>query len=227
MTVKDRSGLNGQCKRRDKEVAIKILWLLIFGSALLWSGIQPKDQLTWLLEVFPALVGVAVLGWTYQRFRLTPMVYILILAHSIILMVGGHYTYAEVPLFDWLTEMFNWSRNNYDKLGHLAQGLVPAMIAREVIVRKQIVRGVAWQNFFIISVCLALSAVYELLEWWVALISEQAADAFLGKQGYVWDTQSDMMYAFIGAVLALGILSRWHDAQLARFAPLKKPKTEQ
>jgi putative membrane protein len=130
-------------------------------------------------------------------------------------MVGGHYTYAEVPLFDWLTALFDGSRNNYDKLGHLAQGFVPAMIARELIIRKQIIQGVAWQNFFIVTFCLALSAFYEMTEWWVALLSAEAAESFLGTQGYVWDTQSDMMYAFIGALLALGLMRKIHDRQLA------------
>ncbi|WP_245539535.1 DUF2238 domain-containing protein [Thiomicrorhabdus arctica] len=188
----------------------------------IWSGIHPKDQLTWFLEVFPALVGLIILAWTYRRFQLTPLLYFLILVHSIILMVGGHYTYAEVPLFDWLSELFNWSRNNYDKLGHLAQGFVPAMIARELILRKQIIKGTVWQNFFIITFCLALSAFYEILEWWVALTSEEAAEAFLGTQGYVWDTQSDMLYALMGAILALGLLRKWHDSQLAQLTSGKK-----
>ena len=189
---------------------------------LIWSGFHPKDQLTWFLEVFPALVGVLVLAWSYKRFRLTPLLYVLILVHSLILMVGGHYTYAEVPLFDSISHLFDWSRNNYDKLGHLAQGFVPAMITRELILRKQIINGEVWQTFFILTFCLALSAFYEIIEWWVALTSEEAADAFLGTQGYVWDTQSDMMYAFIGAVLALGLLSKWHNAQLAQMTPANK-----
>lgn len=201
---------------KSKGVVIKIGWILIFSVVLIWSGIYPKDRITWFLEVFPALVGLLVLALTYHRFRLTPMLYFLILVHSIILMVGAHYTYAEVPLFDWLTDVFDWSRNNYDKLGHLAQGFVPAMIAREIIIRKQIIQGTIWQGFFIVSFCLALSALYELIEWWVALFSEEAAEAFLGTQGYIWDTQSDIMYALIGALLALGLLSKWHNAQLAK-----------
>ncbi len=205
-----------------KEVVIKIGWILIFGLVFIWSGIYPKDQLTWFLEVFPALAGLIILAWTYRRFQLTPLLYFLILVHSIILMVGGHYTYAEVPLFDWLSELFNWSRNNYDKLGHLAQGFVPAMIARELILRKQIIKGTVWQNFFIITFCLALSAFYEMMEWWVALTSEEAAEAFLGTQGYVWDTQSDMLYALMGAILALGLLRKWHDSQLAQLTSGKK-----
>lgn len=190
--------------------------MLIFSLVLIWSGIHPKDQITWFLEVLPTLVGLLVLALTYNRFRLTPLLYFLILVHCIILMVGGHYTYAEVPLFDWLKEPFDWSRNNYDKLGHLAQGFVPAMIAREIIIRKQIIRDPFWQGFFIVSFCLALSALYELLEWWVALLSEKAAEAFLGTQGYIWDTQSDMLYALIGSLLALGLLSKWHNSQLAQ-----------
>lgn len=168
------------------------------------------------MEVFPALIGVAVMAYTYSSFRLTPLVYILILLHSIILMIGGHYTYAEVPFFDYLKEVFELSRNNFDKLGHLAQGLVPALIAREILIRKQVIPSVAWRNFFIVCFCLALSAMYELVEWWVALMSEEAADAFLGTQGYIWDTQSDMWLALVGAVLGLLLLSKWHDRQLSR-----------
>lgn len=191
---------------------------------LVWSGIHPKDQLTWFLEVLPTLIGLLVLAWTYHSFRLTPLLYFLILVQSIVLMVGGHYTYAEVPLFDRLSELFDWSRNNYDKLGHLVQGFVPAMIARELILRKQIIKGAVWQNFFIVTFCLALSAFYEMLEWGVALLSEEAAETFLGTQGYIWDTQSDMMYALIGAVLALGLLRKWHNAQLAQVESDKKAK---
>lgn len=190
--------------------------MLIFSLVLIWSGIHPKDQTTWFLEVLPALIGLVVLALTYSRFRLTPLLYFLILVHCIILMVGGHYTYAEVPLFDWLKEPFDWSRNNYDKLGHLVQGFVPAMIAREIIIRKQIIQDPFWQVFFIVSFCLALSAIYEILEWWVALLSEEAAEAFLGTQGYIWDTQSDMMYALIGSLLALGLLRKLHNSQIAQ-----------
>jgi len=196
---------------------MKWLWLSIFFGVLIWSGIQPHDYYTWLLEVFPALIGFVVLVMTRKSFPLTPLVYSLILIHSIILMVGGHYTYAEVPLFDWIREVFHQSRNNYDKLGHFAQGFVPAMIAREIIIRKGIINGRGWQVFFIICFTLALSAFYELIEWWVALLSDEAASAFLGTQGYVWDTQSDMAFALVGAITALLTLSRWHDRQLKRF----------
>jgi len=195
----------------QKGEQMKYLWLLIFIGVLLWSGIHPKDQYTWFLEVVPALIGLVVLIATYRTFPLTPLVYTLILIHSIILMIGGHYTYAEVPFFDHL---FGMVRNNYDKVGHFAQGFVPAMIAREIIIRKNIIHGKGWQNFFIISFCLGFSAFYELIEWWVALFSGEDAEAFLGTQGYVWDTQSDMALALLGAIMALLTLSRWHDRQI-------------
>ena len=189
------------------------LWIVFFAGVLLWSGIGPKDRLTWVLEVAPAVIGAAVLAATYRRFPLTPLVYWLILLQSIILMVGGHYTYAEVPWFDHL---FGSTRNNYDKVGHFAQGFVPAMIAREIVRRLDVIRGEGWRFFFIVSFCLGLSAFYELIEWWVALTSKEAADAFLGTQGYVWDTQSDMGWALLGAVCALILLRKWHDRQLLR-----------
>ncbi len=192
---------------------MKYLWLVIFFAVLVWSGYEPKDRLTWVLEVAPAIVGFVVLAVTYRSFRLTPLLYWLILIHMIILMIGGHYTYAEVPFFDHL---FGSTRNNYDKLGHFAQGFVPALIAREVIIRLKIIPKRGWMNFFILCFALALSAFYELIEWWVALVSGQAAEAFLGTQGYVWDTQSDMMFALIGAVTALLFVSGWHDRQLKR-----------
>ncbi|MFA7387632.1 MAG: DUF2238 domain-containing protein, partial [Thiohalobacteraceae bacterium] len=159
-----------------------------------------------------------ILAFTRGRFPLTPLVYVLILAHAIILMVGAHYTYAEVPLFDWIRESFDQTRNNYDKLGHFAQGFVPAMVAREILIRNAVVRTPAWRNFFVLCFCLAFSALYELIEWWVALLSAQAAESFLGLQGYVWDTQSDMAWALAGAVIALGVFGRLHDRQLSRLA---------
>jgi putative membrane protein len=194
------------------------LWASIFMAVLIWSGIQPKDQTTWFLEVLPAMIGAAIVLFTRKRFPLTPLLYVLILLHCIVLMVGGHYTYAEVPLFDYLKEPFGWQRNNYDKLGHFFQGFVPALIARELLIRKAVVNGVAWRNLFIISVALAFSAFYELIEWWVALLSEEAAESFLGTQGYVWDTQSDMLYALIGAISTLLFLAKWHDQQLTQLS---------
>ncbi len=194
--------------------ATQYAWIAIFLVVLLWSAIGPKDYVTWVLEVVPALLGGAVLWYTRSTFPLTRLVYILILIHCIILMIGGHYSYAEVPLFDWLQQQFDLERNNYDKLGHFAQGFIPAMIAREIVVRHGVFNYVGWRNFFIVSFCLALSALYELIEWIVALASEEAAEAFLGTQGYVWDTQSDMAYALLGAVMALAILGATHDHQL-------------
>jgi putative membrane protein len=191
-------------------------WLAIYLLVLGWSMYHPADLFTWALEVFPALLGLAVLLLTRHRFALTPLAYWLVLAHCIILMVGGHYTYAGVPLFDRLGELFGWTRNNYDKLGHFAQGFVPALLAREVLVRKAVVNGRDWLNFLVVCFCLALSAGYELLEWGVAVWTGTAADAFLGTQGYLWDTQSDMGWALTGAVLSLLLLARVHDAQLAR-----------
>lgn len=190
------------------------LWVTIFSGFLVWSAINPKDQYTWWLEVMPAIIGFIVLASTYRTFRLTPLIYSLILIHCIILMIGGHYTYAEVPMFDYFKELFGFTRNNYDKVGHFAQGFVPAMIAREIIIRKHLINGTGWRAFFILCFCLGFSAFYELIEWWVALVSSQAADAFLGTQGYIWDTQSDMMLALVGAISALVVLSKWHNKQL-------------
>jgi len=193
-----------------------ILWLLIFFVVLIWSAINPKDQFTWFLEVLPALIGIVVLAVTFKSFRLTPLLYLLILIHCVILMIGGHYTYAEVPLFDYFKEWFGFARNNYDKIGHLAQGFVPAMIAREIIVRKNIISSSFWQFFFIVCFCLAFSAFYELIEWWAALAVGEDAEAFLGTQGYEWDTQSDMALALLGAILALLTLSKLHNKQLEK-----------
>lgn len=193
-------------------------WLLVFFAVLLWSAWHPHDYPTWWLEVFPALVALAVLAYTRNVFPLTRLAYTLILIHAVILMVGGHYTYAEVPVGDWLRDWTGGARNNYDKLGHLAQGFVPAIVAREVLVRNRVVARRGWLAFVVVSICLAVSALYELVEWWVALLSSEAAESFLGTQGYVWDTQSDMFLALIGAVGALFLLSAWHDRQMAKFS---------
>jgi len=189
----------------------KYIWLLIFLGTLVWSGIEPKDGFTWFLEVAPAIIGLGLIIATYRSFRLTPLLYWLILAHAAVLMVGGHYTYAEVPFFDGL---FGATRNNYDKVGHFFQGFVPAVLAREIFIRKNVVNGTGWRTLFVVSICLAFSAFYELIEWGVAEASGVGADAFLGTQGYVWDTQSDMLLALIGAVCALVALGKLHDAQL-------------
>ncbi len=192
----------------------RVIWIAIFVIVLAWSGVAPKDYLTWIMEVLPAVVGAAVLWYTRERFPLTSRTYVLILIHCIILMVGGHYTYPEVPFGDWVRDLFDHSRNNYDKLGHLAQGFVPAIIAREVVIRLLVFNSKRWRDFFIVCLCLAISAFYELIEWWVALLTGKGAEAFLGTQGDLWDTQSDMGVALVGAVLALLILGRLHDRQL-------------
>ncbi|WP_298773201.1 DUF2238 domain-containing protein [uncultured Shewanella sp.] len=194
----------------------KLLWLMTYFVVLIWSGINPKDQFTWFLEVLPAIIALPILFFTFKTFKLTRLSYGLILLHCIILMVGGHYTYAEVPLFDWIAEVTNTGRNNYDKIGHLAQGFIPAILAREVFIRLNVIKESYWRPFLICCFVLALSAFYELIEWWVAVGTGEGAEAFLGTQGYVWDTQSDMLMALLGGILALIFLSRYHDRQIVR-----------
>ena len=190
----------------------KTAWIVIFSLVFVWSAIAPKDYLTWFLEVLPAVVAIIILAYTRKTFPLTPLAYGMILVHAIILMVGGHYTYADVPFGDIL----GTGRNNYDKIGHLAQGFIPALLAREILIRKSVVQSKKWLNFFVITTCLAISAFYELIEWWVAELSGESAEAFLGTQGYIWDTQSDMAIALFGAILALVCLSKIHDRQLQK-----------
>lgn len=197
---------------------MRYLWLSIFILVFIWSAIDPKDIFTWSLEVAPAMIGFVIILLTQKSFPLTPLLYALILMHMIILMVGGHYTYAEVPFFDTIKEIFNQTRNNYDKVGHFAQGFIPAILARELLLRFEVVKySKIWLNYIILSIVLAFSAFYELIEWWVALGKGEDAEAFLGTQGYIWDTQSDMAWALIGGVFALLLLSRLHDRQLKRF----------
>ncbi len=193
------------------------LWASLFLCVLIWSGYHPKDTWTWFLETLPAMAGALILASTLKRYPLTPLSYQLILIHAIILMIGGHYTYAEVPLFDLLKEALGQDRNNYDKVGHFAQGFIPAIVCREVVIRNGVFTSGAWQTFFILCFCLALSAFYELIEWWVALAAGLSAEAFLGTQGYMWDTQSDMLLALIGALSGLAFLHHRHDRQLGQF----------
>jgi putative membrane protein len=190
--------------------------LAVFCIVLVWSAIQPHDYFTWFLETFPALIGICLVLAVRKRFPLTPLLLTLLVLHAIILMVGGHYTYAEVPLGFWMESAFGWSRNNYDRIGHFAQGFVPAIIAREILIRRDVVRKRGWLFFVVVSICLAISAAYELLEWRVAVASGSKSDAFLGTQGDPWDTQEDMATALVGAVVAQLTLSRWHDRQIAR-----------
>ena len=197
-----------------EQVVLLMLWLL----ALLASGIGPTDRLTWLMEALPVLIAIPLLIATHRRFPLTPLLYRLIFLHGLILMLGGHYTYAQVPLGFWLQDAFDLSRNHYDRVGHFAQGFVPAMIAREVLLRTSPLRPGKWLFFLVVCCCGALSACYELVEWAVAAMSGSASDAFLGTQGDHWDTQKDMALAFVGAVTAQVLLSRLHDRQLARLS---------
>ena len=193
--------------------------LLVAGLALLaLSGLHPRGRLTWLMEVAPVLLGVPILVGTYTRFPLTPLVYRLLFAHAAILMVGGHYSYAEVPLGFWMQRALGLARNDYDRIGHLAQGFVPAILAREVLLRRSVLSRGGWLFFLVTSVCLAVSAFYELIEWWSALAMGEAAKDFLGTQGDPWDTQADMFSALVGAVVAQLVLGRLHDRQLARLA---------
>ena len=194
--------------------APQIAWISIFVIVLAWSAVAPKDTATWFLEVFPALLGGLILWLSRDRFPLTRLAYVLILGHCVLLMIGGHFTYAEVPLFDWIRDEFGQQRNNFDKLGHFVQGFVPAIVAREIVIRQAVFNNARWRDFFIVSFCLGFSAFYEIIEWLVALFSAEAADAFLGTQGYVWDTQSDMALALIGAIMALLLLGAVHDRQL-------------
>ena len=192
-----------------------LIQLSFFAIVLIWSAIGPKDRLTWWLEVMPGLIALVVLASTYCRFPFTQLAYTLVLLQCIILFVGGHYTYAEVPLFNWIRDSVGGTRNDFDKLGHLAQGFVPAAVVREVLVGKQVVRDKRWLAFIVVAIGLAISAAYELVEWWVSVCTGSAGDAFLGTQGYVWDTQSDMLMALIGAIAFIALMSRVHDRQIA------------
>jgi putative membrane protein len=188
----------------------------VVAAVLIWSGIAPYDRTTWWLEVFPILLGAPVLILTFKRFPLTTLVYTLLALHAIILAVGGHYTYARVPLGFWAQELVGFARNHYDRLGHFAQGFVPAILAREILLRTSPLRPGKWLFVIVVSTCLAFSAFYEFVEWWSALLGGEAATDFLGTQGDVWDTQWDMFLAFLGAMAALLTLSRVHDRQLER-----------
>lgn len=188
--------------------------LVSFLAILVWSVIRPHDLFTWILETFPAMIGAVILAATYNKFRFTTLVYILIWMHAIILLVGGHYTYAEVPLFNWIRDTLHLSRNHYDRVGHFAQGFVPAMIAREFLLRKTPLQPGKLVVFIVLSICLAISAAYELIEFGVSMATGSAGDAFLGTQGDIWDTQKDMLMALIGATTALLTLSKLHDRML-------------
>lgn len=191
-------------------------WLLLpVLIVLIWSGIAPRDRLTWLLEVAPVLIALPLLIATFRRFSFTSLAYVLMATHAVILMVGGHYTYAEMPWFNWLRDTFELSRNHYDRLGHIAQGFIPAIVVREILLRRSPLRSGKWLFFLVTCVCLAISASYEMIEWWVAIATGDEAVAFLATQGDVWDTQWDMFLALLGALSSQLLFSRWHDRQLA------------
>ena len=191
--------------------------LSVFTVTFLWSIIEPKESFTCFLEIIPALIGVLILTLTFKRFRFTNFTYFMILLHCIILFIGGHYTYAEVPLFDYVREIFHQTRNNYDKVGHFAQGLIPALIIRELFIRKKVINNKSFFNFIIVSICLAVSAAYEWIEWGVSISTGDKGDSFLGTQGDIWDTQSDMLFATIGACIGLLLFSKIQDKQLDKF----------
>ena len=201
---------------RSKEPLILLGVLLV---CLIISGINPWDRLTWWLEVAPILIGVPILIYTYRRFTFSPLVYRLILLHALVLMIGGHWSYARVPLGFWAERVLPLARNDYDRIGHFMQGFVPALITREVLLRRTPLRRGLWLFFLVTCVCLAFSACYEFVEWWSAAIGGSAADAFLGTQGDVWDTQKDMLMALIGALLAQLTLARAHDRSMAQLEP--------
>lgn len=194
------------------------IFLIIFFIVGIWSGINPYETGLWFLEAGMCIVGVAILAFTFKRFRFTDMTYVFILIHLIILFVGAHYSYAKVPLFDWIKEVFDQSRNNYDKVGHFAQGFIPAMITRELLIRLDVLKKRSWLPFIVVCICLAISAFYELIEWWVGALSDDGADDFLGTQGYVWDTQSDMFCAMLGAICMLIFFSKLQDKQISKLA---------
>jgi putative membrane protein len=191
-----------------------VLLLVLAAIGLVISGIHPYDRITWWLEVFPIFIGAPIFVATYRRFRLTPLLYRLLFIHALILMLGAHYTYARVPLGFWVQEILNLNRNHYDRVGHFAQGFIPAILSREVLIRRTPLEGGKWLFFLVVCICLAFSAFYEFIEWWAAVIGGGAADAFLGTQGDVWDTQWDMFLAMIGAITSQLLLSGRHDVEL-------------
>ena len=214
----------GRAMARPSRREPRILLALGLGLLVL-SGIGPHDRLTWLLEVAPILLGVPLLVATYCHFPLTPLCYRLVFLHACILMLGGHYTYAEVPLGFWARDALGLARNHYDRVGHLAQGFIPAILAREILLRRTPLRPGGWLFFLVTSVCLAFSALYELIEWWAAVALEAGATAFLGTQGDPWDTQWDMFLCLVGAVAAQVLLARRHDRELARLDSLSGSAT--
>jgi putative membrane protein len=193
-----------------------VILIILFFTGLVVSGINPHDYFTWFLEVFPAIIGFVVLVFTYKRFKFSYLTYVMILVHCYVLFIGGHYTYAEVPAFNWIRDTFHQARNNYDKVGHFTQGFVPAMITRELFIRLNVVQKRRWMAFLTVCVCTTISVLYEFLEWFVSIASGQSGDSFLGTQGYVWDTQSDMLYAMIGAICMVIFIAKIQDKAIGK-----------
>jgi putative membrane protein len=192
---------------------VAFMAIAVVGLAI--SGVNPNDRATWWLEVLPVVIALPLLGWTHDRFPLTSLAYALVTVHALILMLGGHYTYAQVPLGFWVQHALDLARNPYDRLGHIAQGFVPAILAREILLRKTPLRPGGWLSVLVVAVCMSVSVLYEFIEWWTALLAGEGATEFLGTQGDVWDTQWDMLCATIGAIVSLLLLSRVHDRALA------------
>ena len=204
--------------KNDNSFKTNIFFLISLALIFLWSAYKPHDYFTWFLEVAPVIIGTIILITIYKRFQFTQLAYLLIWIHCIILMVGGHYTYERVPLFNYIKEIFDMQRNNYDKVGHFAQGFIPAIISREILIRKSPLTAGKWLSFIVVCICLSISAVYELIEWWVAITTGDSAESFLGTQGYAWDTQSDMAYALFGSIISLILLSKIHDRYLKQLS---------
>jgi putative membrane protein len=202
------------------EKSYLLFLIAALATVFAWSAIRPHDYFTWFLETVPGMIALVILAATYPRFRFTPLVYTLIVVHIAVLCIGGHYTYAEVPLFNWIRDHFHETRNNYDRVGHFMQGFVPALVAREVLIRRKVVRGKWWVVFIVMCICMAISAMYELFEWRVAVATGAASDAFLGTQGDPWDTQEDMATCLIGASCALLLMTHWHNRQIAKASRL-------
>lgn len=211
-----------QSSKVDLQLPVVLLCIVVL--VLLWSGMQPHDRLTWILEVTPVLIALPILAWTARRFPLTPLVYVLIAVHAVILMYGGRYTYALTPLGDWMRDVFGFSRNHYDRIGHLMQGFGPAIVARELLLRTSPLRPGKWLFALVTLSMLGISAIYEFTEWWAALAGGESAGAFLGTQGDVWDTQWDMFLCGCGAIASQLLLGRVHDRQLLRLVPELRAK---
>lgn len=190
--------------------------IIIYFAVLIWSGINPHDYRVWALEVVPGIIALLLFGLTYKKMRFTDMAYLVIFLHCLILFVGGHYTYAKVPLFDYIKEIFDTGRNSYDKIGHFAQGFTPVLVAREFLIRRKIMTKGPWSSVAAVSFALAFSAIYEIIEWLVALTTNTVADDFLGTQGYVWDTQADMFWALIGGLTMILLFGSFHDKSIDR-----------